>query len=200
MSCGEISGGDTVGAGKGWPLSPFMLRLLREPPPAGFPLTKILLGDKGGVVDDEAGVEVGSKVEPGLTTGLRFGKGTLGSSSNISNKSGSALLPGGGIAFGKGEGGAGHLPLAAAVSNKLRVRWCDSACFDDRRSWRRGCLGGEGDLNGGTRGVDDVGGGRNMDDGFEGGVGGLRDMNLGLSGTRGGSDETRSPKSSNVTG
>lgn len=121
-SCVGISGGDTAGAGRGWPLSPFMLKLLLEPPPVGFPLINISLGGKGRVVDDEAGVEVGTRLEPGLTTGLLFDKGTLGSSSNISNKSGSTLLPGGGMAFGKGEGGAGHLPLAAAVSSKLRVR------------------------------------------------------------------------------
>lgn len=61
-------------------------------------------------------------------------------------------------------------------------------------------MGGDGDLNGGTRGIDDAGGGSNMDGGCEGGVGGLRERNLGLSGTRGGSGETRSPKSSNVAG
>lgn len=121
-SCVGISGGDTVGAERDWPLIPFTPRLLLEPPPEEFPFVNIPLGGKGRVVDDKAGVEVDTELEPGLITVLLAGEGALGSSSNISNKSGSTLLLGGGMAFGKGEGGAGHLPLAAAVSSKLSVR------------------------------------------------------------------------------
>lgn len=63
-----------------------------------------------------------------------------------------------------------------------------------------GCLGGEGDLNGGTRGIDDVGGGSSIGEGeCDISGGGFEEIGGGLSGTRGGSGETKSPKSSNVT-
>jgi hypothetical protein len=42
---------------------------------------------------------------------------------NASNKLASALfLVGGGMALGKGEGGAGHFPREAAISNKFSAR------------------------------------------------------------------------------
>lgn len=84
----------------------------------GFPFI-IPLGGGAETACDGIGFDNDAKFEPvfeGAATGV-FG------SSNRSNRFDSVfILLGGGMALGKGEGGAGHLPLAAAVSNKLKVR------------------------------------------------------------------------------
>lgn len=115
--CVGISGEGIIGAVFLAPLNPDT----PEGAPAGFPFIRASLGGGSGikVVGDEIGLDTKVELAAAFSGAIA---GAFGSSNTSKRLDAALLLLGGGMALGRGDGGAGHLPRAAAVSNRLNAR------------------------------------------------------------------------------